>query len=365
MAIFGCERPVPHRVRGVPTTLLAAAVIAIGVGRVWAEEVVDVAGVCAGCHPVEAADWVATGGHAPTLDCISCHRDVRPNRFGRGHRAIARCTSHHAVEGHPPRRRPRHGRRAQRNCLACHQPHGSSNLALVRPKVRRRRRLIPAVFTDESGAAPGGFTNPQAPGTGLCEACHRKTEFFRRDGTGGEHFTAPCTVCHRHETGFAPVAVSDESCGICHPEQATRFEKPSKHSADLACIDCHAEQSPEPGPGHRAISVCADCHDNATHAPEGPPGFACERCHEPHGTDNRTLIVEEIAVPQGGTRPIVFTDLDGRADGSLASESMPGSGLCETCHTTTRFYRADGTGEPHYDLFCLACHLHADGFLPQ
>jgi predicted CXXCH cytochrome family protein len=206
---------------------------------------------------------------------------------------------------------------------------------------------VPIEFLNASGAAPGGFTNPEAPGTGLCEACHRKTEFFRRDGTGAEHFTETCTACHRHEIGFA-VVVSDESCAICHTEQGARFEKPSKHSEGLACSDCHAEQSAVIGPGHRATAACADCHANPTHAPAGPPGLACEACHEPHGTDNRTLVVEEIAVPQGGTRPIVFTSISGREDGGFAGESVPGSGLCEVCHTTTRYYRADGTGEAHF-----------------
>lgn len=339
-----------------------------GVGLAGAQAadtgVVTAAGVCAACHPAEAAAAAETGGHAPTLDCVSCHANARPNRFGRRHRTVARCADCHDVTGHPPRRRPRRGRREQRNCLGCHTPHGSPNLAHVRPDVRHRRRLVPIEFLNASGAAPGGYTNPDAPGTGLCEACHRKTEFFRRDGTGAEHFTAPCTTCHRHEVGFAPV-VSDESCAVCHPDEGARFEKPSKHSAGLACGDCHAEQSPAPGPGHRAVTACADCHDNPTHAPGGPPGIACETCHEPHGTDNRTLVVEEIAVPQGGTRPITFTSISGREDGGFAGASVPGSGLCEVCHTTTQYYRADGTGDAHFGFSCLPCHLHEGGFLPQ
>jgi len=330
-----------------------------------AEDVVTVAGTCAGCHPAEAGESATTGGHAPTLDCISCHSDRRPGRVGLGHRGVARCAGcHDDVSGHPPRRKERRGRRQQRNCTGCHTPHGSPNLANVRAQIRHRRRLLPIEFLNASGAAPGGFTNPDAPGTGLCEACHRKTEFYRRDGAGAEHFTAPCTDCHRHEIGFAPVA-DDTNCAICHTEQGERFEKPSKHSAGLACSDCHAQVSTTIGPGHRATPVCGDCHDNPTHAPGGGAGFSCETCHEPHGTDNRTLVREEIPVPQGGTRPVVFTSISGREDGGFASASMPGTGLCETCHTTTRYYRADGTGDDHYTLSCLPCHLHAEGFLPQ
>jgi predicted CXXCH cytochrome family protein len=342
--------------------MLTVALLGVVAGGARAEDVVTAAGECAGCHFAEAAAAAETGGHAPILACISCHADARPGRVGRGHRTRPACTSHHVVEGHPPRGRRR--RRAQRNCLRCHSPHGSTNLALVRPRIRHRRRLRPIEFLNASGAAPGGFTHPDDPGSGLCETCHRKTSYYRRNGSGEEHFTASCTACHRHEIGFRAVA-SDENCAICHPDQGARFEKPSGHSSRLACSECHAEVSATIGPGHRAIAACADCHDNATHAPTGPPGQACETCHEPHGTDNRTLVVEEIEVTQGGIRPIVFTNLSGRADGSFASESAPGTGLCEVCHTTTRYYRADGTGDPHFEFSCLPCHLHEDGFLPR
>jgi hypothetical protein len=347
--------------------VLAALLAGLDAEAAGGTDVVTAAGFCASCHPTEAADAAASGGHAPTLDCISCHADAHPGRFGPGHRRVARCASCHAAEvGHPPRRRPRRGRRAQRNCLRCHVPHGSPNIENVRTAIRRRHRLVPVAFLNASGAAPGGFTNPDAPGTGICEVCHRRTQFYRGDGTGAEHFTAPCTACHQHATGFEPVA-SDTNCAICHTDEGTRFEKPSGHSAALACSDCHAELSTVIGPGHRAVPACTDCHDAvhvATHAPMGPPGIPCETCHEPHGTDNIALIREEIALPQGGTAPIVFTAIAGREDGGLAGASVPGSGLCEVCHTTTSHYRADGTGDPHYTLPCVPCHLHADGFNP-
>ena len=63
--------------------------------------------------------------------------------------------------------------------------------------------------------------------------------------------------------------------------------------------------------------------------------------------------------------PIRFDNLDGKVDGSFASLSNPGTGICEVCHTTTRHYRADGTGSPHFTFSCLPCHLHAGGFNPQ
>jgi hypothetical protein len=82
----------------------------------------------------------------------------------------------------------------------------------------------------------------------------------------------------------------------------------------------------------------------------------CADTNSPCGTPKET---------GGCAATIVFDNLRGRADGSFASASHPGTGLCETCHTTTRYYRSDGLGEPHFELPCHPCHPHTIGFLPE
>ena len=64
------------------------------------------------------------------------------------------------------------------------------------------------------------------------------------------------------------------------------------------------------------------------------------------------------------TQGFAFDNLDGRKDGSFASVTRPGTGVCEVCHTTTRYYNNTGTGEPHYEFPCYTCHTHERGFLP-
>jgi predicted CXXCH cytochrome family protein len=267
------------------------------------------------------------------------------------------------MTGHPPRSPLRHGRAEIRNCSRCHDVHGSLNLALVPDTIRTRGRLVPMRFDSQAGAAPGGFTNPDAPGTGLCEVCHRKTRFYPSDGMGEPHFTDTCTTCHDHLVGFEPIA-SDANCGLCHTAEAVRFTLPSGHSATFACGGCHAEVSPAPGPGHRAIAACADCHDTTSHAPGGN-ALPCTQCHEPHGTTNLDLVVEALATTEGPIVPIRFDNLAGQADGSFASAAQPGTGVCEVCHTTTLYYRAGGDGAPHFTVSCLPCHRHSDGFAPR
>lgn len=344
---------------------IALAVAVLPLGSEARAATASEAGICANCHYVQTGALIETGGHAATLDCQSCHADRRPATVGPGHRAIPRCSTCHETEteSHPAKAKTRSRNAELRNCTRCHDVHGSANLAHVRTQLRAAGRLVPIRFDNTAGSAPGGFTDPDAPGSGLCEACHRKTTHYRRDGGGDEHFTDTCTQCHLHEAKFG-VVTSDDNCTLCHTEQGDRFAKPSQHSALLVCSDCHADTGSPPGEGHRTIRACADCHDTATHAPGGS-ALACTRCHEPHGTDNAYLVVDALETTQGPFVPIRFDDLSGVADGSFASASQPGTGICEACHTTTAYYRADGSGADHFALSCLPCHRHSGGFAPQ
>jgi len=321
------------------------------------------AGECGTCHYDLALAYTFPAGHAAALDCIACHGDRRPGRVGRRHRTIPNCaTCHDDVHGHPTKAAERLGRRQTRNCLNCHDPHGGANLHLVRNLVRSRQHLYDVTFTVDAGLAPGGLASPTDPGSGMCEVCHRKTDFYPAKGRGDAHFTANCTLCHDHTRAFAPVATED-NCVLCHQDEAARHTMPSGHAVQT-CTTCHAERDPTPGPDHRATEGCQTCHPSTqTHAPAGV-ALPCVQCHDPHGSQNIKLVRETITTPGGANRPITFDNLTGLADGSFASASAPGTGVCEICHTTTRHYRADGTGSPHYTYSCLGCHRHNDGFNP-
>jgi predicted CXXCH cytochrome family protein len=336
----------------------------LGAVGVAGAQVVPGAGECGICHQDAALAYTYPGGHAPALDCVACHKDLRPGQVGRRHRARPVCGSCHAnqVVGHPEKAASRTGRKQTHNCLGCHEPHGTTNLSLIAPLVRSRGKLYDVVFTNDAGLAPDSFASPTDPGHGLCETCHRKTDVYPRSGNGAPHFTQTCTLCHDHAAAFAPVA-SPATCNICHAAEAARLAMPSGHSG-RACESCHAPISPTPGPGHQSAEACQTCHPaNQTHAPGGA-AMPCTQCHDPHGSTNVDLVREEITTSQGGARLVTFDNIEGRADGSFASASDPGSGICEICHTTTQFYRADGTGAPHFTFSCLPCHTHAAGFEP-
>ncbi len=172
----------------------------------------------------------------------------------------------------------------------------------------------------------------------------------------------------------------------CGGHDGPRFDGPPPPTAgfatpggvvhfDLDCTICH---SPSVTPGSeqagQTLPTCnvAACHEHdvtgplpaAVHQSPPQPGSACLDCHHGHMSSNAALVREQILTP-AGARTVVLLDLSiGVGDGGLVSVTPPVRGVCQVCHTTTRFYRADGSGEPHFTFPCFTCHQHGAGFAP-
>jgi len=352
-------------------------------------------GLCASCHLPIANRMLVS---APALRCETCHADATPNAYGPGHRTLPT----QAQVPHFPD--PSHAAGASgifRQCAYCHD-NFATNLVPYSDDFRCETchvdQLLPT-FSPEHRSLPGpelvpAFAGPQHAltpaqrGYGYCAFCHddKVTNMIASDGD------LTCQYCHRdklseeygpdHQSIPGPELVPSfpgpahalgaekvyAECAYCHNHVTVDAVTTSGHgSQSLECEGCHTNLTPgQVGPGHRSITTCKQCHQGPRthHDPLVGTAFECAICHTPHGSRNILLVQPVIDTPQGGPQAVVFTNLDGLADGSFASVSRPGSGVCEICHTATEFYRANGTGEPHYPYPCFTCHPHAVGFRP-
>jgi len=113
----------------------------------------------------------------------------------------------------------------------------------------------------------------------------------------------------------------------------------------------------------RDNTVCTDCHAaEVTHQ-----SLNCLACHGAHGMENIKGIKSKVRKPGGISKDVVFLRYTGEC--SFADGAGAADGICEVCHTSTLYYRSDGSGNTfHIDgnnysgKDCSACHTHAGGF---
>ena len=154
-------------------------------------------------------------------------------------------------------------------------------------------------------------------------------------------------------------------CNNCHsmhsPRGATLL---NEIDAENTCLTCHSPAGPS--------SLKAAVHENSTY---GGYRHTCLDCHDPHdhqqnflGRSNLKLVLGLLDTPVSGNDwDVVFisrgTDAGDPVAYSFADGDSAINGICEVCHTQTRFLRNDGTGGRHMmGRTCVNCHNHINGF---
>ena len=170
-------------------------------------------------------------------------------------------------------------------------------------------------------------------------------------------------------------------CSICHslhgaPGQALTNEL----SVEVLCLSCH---------GPAGISTLkADVHQSRPSSPYPSFRLTCMDCHNPHdnlpnwvGGTNLKMVGRKISgntnarisTPNSGVRDVAFESRGSNAGGaslhSFADNDQDGNGVydgvCELCHTLTRFHRNNSSGIHRHQTGrnCVACHPHDNYFL--
>ena len=161
--------------------------------------------VCTTCHDSSATHISGVLGDNVRLklandnsQCASCH-----NVAGKVKSAFANMSTHVTTKGGPQ----------DMLCKMCHDPHGTTNLSMVRTKLKGTWTNA-TTYTITYTNAVTGFVNT-ATNRGLCQVCHTRTAHYKAGVAETDHPTSGCLTCHSHRAvggAFKPVG----GCNGCH-----------------------------------------------------------------------------------------------------------------------------------------------------
>ncbi len=250
---------------------------------------------CQACHNPQAPHFDTAGNprlwDTPAALCARCHQD--PARAGAD-------VSAHGNQGYAQATQRPFGE----TCDACHNPHGSANLAAVRAAIRGKT----VVFIARTGA--NSFDSPNDENSrDLCATCHTTTRHNRTPSNRSQtpHYEGQdCGQCHKHETDGDPrtadAFMPQGGCMACHSDRVDNGDNippggRPEVATDFAGRSHHIK-------GDLLDARCVVCHDMATHGdgyidlrhPDGGPAFRfleasatdltafCQACHDGDGS---------------------------------------------------------------------------------
>jgi predicted CxxxxCH...CXXCH cytochrome family protein len=177
--------------------------------------------------------------------------------------------------------------------------------------------LAPVMGQFSSYGHGAGNIGIKTAGSGnACTDCH---------DSGSKHITGALGDSNRLKPSFGTAMNKDDnqSCTVCHNTTTVLVA-----SRNL--------------PGHYA-------------AGDGKSAVGCRNCHNPHGSGtNSHMIKNQIAFFSTTTQSISFT-------GTEFVNLVTNRGLCQVCHRSTKYYKANVPELVHFTTNCLQCHTHMGG----
>jgi predicted CXXCH cytochrome family protein len=251
--------------------------------------------------------------------------------------------------------------------------------SLARPLNSRSKQAYlvnPSEYTYNNTNSTVTFKAAQ-PATNLVIYVDATQPYFRVDNKAN----AACFDCHidRIDSGIshAPgTGVNDQhpvKVPFANRSGLTATIKPAvsgniyMESNKLVCTTCHDTHNSASKEGMilreaDGSTLCSDCHktklDGYSSVVQGAVNnhhgtTVCLDCHSTHNSKNILLVRNTI-----NGKTINFQTFSGANDFVNA-----GNGVCEACHTATKYYKNDNTGASHNPgSNCINCHFHAKGF---
>jgi DmsE family decaheme c-type cytochrome len=191
----------------------------------------------------------------------------------------------------------------------------------------------------------------------MCEACH---------GPGFEHADSygETPIARR----FLPETAEDdirEGCVKCHVGGATMDWPASAHAdAGVLCIECHKVKEPyKPADLGRSDALCSVCHADQTSMFDLPSRHPlregkvhCSDCHDPHGAEDAMLKADNV-------NDLCFT-CHAELEGPFLYEHEPVVENCLTCHSAKGAVNNNLLQLDEATL-CLRCHAGHEDVHPR
>jgi predicted CXXCH cytochrome family protein len=225
-----------------------------------------------------------------------CHSDMGTSEFVHGPVAGGTCVACHNPHGST--NKDHRSRTGARECYVCHE-NKKDDFAKSNPhKPVAQGKCIDCHDPHQSGAK---FQLKAKSVRDLCFNCH-DTSLVKDKYMHGPVAAGGCVVCHDpHASGLPRLLVkeSPELCFMCHEESRKRFERKNTHKPVAeSCLNCHRPHGAEDPMllKMQQNELCLSCHEKlhpevseiirTAEVPHPPVAEGrCVACHTPHSTN--------------------------------------------------------------------------------
>ncbi len=167
----------------------------------------------------------------------------------------------HADMGH---KKFQHGPFKKKQCLQCHNPHGTVNKHFLRAA---KSALCFSCHAEDRNMLKGAKYIHFPVARGECTSCHAPHESDIEFHLKGRSISALCYRCHdknmfKYKYVHAPV--QDGNCSACHTPHVSKYKGLLSARGEALCVTCHEVRKDEFKRRHVHKPVkqdCGICHD--------------------------------------------------------------------------------------------------------